>query len=202
MNNASKTLVLGLAAALTLTTITLAQGRHARGAGTPPRASATQGGEADGHRRGNRAERRFERRQHVRQFARSLEFTDAQRAQALAAAKAVAPVAESARAEARKIVAEARAAHPDATRAELRDLVKGQLGELKQRTRAQIQPQGQALVGALSAEQRAKIQAALEKRGRTFDEERLARRMSFLLARPNAVPFLERRAHADGNRTR
>lgn len=202
MKITTKTTVLSLTAALILTSFAVAQGgRHAHrgdaGDGQNPRTGEVRTGDArGGEGRGAFRERmreRFQRREALRKFVRSMEFTDAQRAQALQSAKVVAPIAESARAEARAIVENARKAKPDATRAERRELVKPQLQALKERTASQILPQGQALLGSLTAEQRAKLVAAAEKHGRTFDEQRAARRLAFLLSRPKAVAFLEAR---------
>jgi hypothetical protein len=140
-----------------------------------------------------RAHARTDKVRRLRQFARSLEFTDAQKAQALQAARAIQPVAQSARAEARRIVEQARAANPNGTRESIRAAVKDQLESVRKNAAAQALPNGRALLASLTPAQQQKIQAALEKHGKTYDAERAARRLTWLLARPRAVEFLEAR---------
>lgn len=178
MNLSTKSILFGLTTTLLLSSLALADG------GKPRTGN-------DGIGRGRHA--RFERRQHVRQFVRSLEFTDAQRANALAAAKTIAPIAEAARAEGRKLIEDARKNNQTGDRTAIRAAVKAQIEALRERTLKQIEPIGRGLLQSLTPDQRAKIQAALEKHGKTYDEERAARRISLMLARPRAVQFLEAR---------
>ena len=178
-----KTLGLGLVALTLLGTLTFAAADGTRG--------PTPGADGQGQRHG-----RFQGRHKIeklRKFARSLQFSDAQRAAALQAARAVQPVAEQARTQARSIVQAARQANPTGDRAAIRAAVQGQLKALRERTAQQIEPNGRALTATLTPEQRAKLVQRAEKHGRTFDENRFTRRISFLLSRPRAVQFLERR---------
>jgi hypothetical protein len=168
-----KTTLFGLVALLALGTLATAQGR--------------------GHRFGEGREGRFERRAEIRKFAGKLEITDAQRAQALAAAKAIAPIAGAARAEARTILENARKANPNADRQAIRESVAGQLKALKERTVAQVLPVARGVFDTLTVEQKDKLRAAAEKHGRTFDAERATKRLGRVLASPRAVQFLEAR---------
>jgi Spy/CpxP family protein refolding chaperone len=120
-------------------------------------------------------------------------FSDTQKAQALQAARTVQPIAEGARAEAKQIVQAARKADPTGTREQIRAAVKDQIKAVRERAASQILPSGRALLASLTPEQRAKIQERLAKHGKTFDEEKVARRLGFLLSRPGAVKFLESR---------
>jgi hypothetical protein len=177
-----KTLGLGLVALTLLGTLTFAA---ADGTRAPKPGADGQG------QRHERVQGRH-RLEKLRGFLRSLQFNASQRAAALQAARAVQPVAEQARAEARSIVQAARQANPTGDRATIRAAVQGQLKALRERTQQQIEPNGRALAATLTPEQRAKLAERAEKHGRTFDENKLARRMSFLLSRPRAVQFLER----------
>ncbi|MBL8859158.1 MAG: hypothetical protein JNL28_11670 [Planctomycetes bacterium] len=142
--------------------------------------------------RGERADRR-ERRGEIRKFVRTLEITEFQRAQALAAAKSIAPIAAAARAEARTLIENARKSNTTGDREAVRAAVREQLKALRERTRDQILPYGQGVFNLLTVEQKAKLAAAAEKRGRTFDADKAVRRMTWALARPRAVEFLEAR---------
>jgi hypothetical protein len=175
----NKTTLLSLTALILIASLAVAQGRG----------HGTKDGAGEG--RGGRTHARMERRAHVRAFLRELGFTDTQKAQALQAARTVQPVAEAARAQARQIVQAARAANPTGSREAIRASVKDQLKAVRENAAAQILPSGRALLASLTPDQRARIQAALTKHGKTFDEERVARRLGFLLARPRAVQFLE-----------
>jgi Spy/CpxP family protein refolding chaperone len=149
-------------------------------------ASADRG---DGHARKNVRERMEQRRD----VARKLNFTNAQRAQALQAARTVQPAARAAREEARQIIADARAKNPTGDRAAIRDAVKSRIQELRQRVLAVAEPQARSLAATLTPEQRAKLNEHAQKHGRTFDENRFVERLSKMLASKRAVTFLERR---------
>lgn len=146
-----------------------------------------------GHRGMDGRAGRFERRAEIRKFVRGLEITDAQRAQALVAARAIAPIAQSARSEARTILENARKANPSGDRAAIRAAVKPQLEALKQRTLAQAMPIARGVFDTLTPAQKDQLRAAAEKHGRTFDAERATQRLGRLLARPRAVEVLEAR---------
>ncbi len=173
----------GLAALLLLGTLATAQGlggeRH-----------SGRSGEGRG---GFGRAARIERRAGIRKFVRGLEITDGQRAQALAAAKAIAPIAQSARSEARTILENARKNNPTGDRAAIRESVRASLEALRERTLATVQPIARGVFDTLTVEQKDKLRAAAEKHGRTFDADRATRRLGRLLARPRAVEFLEAR---------
>lgn len=173
--NTHKTTLFGLAALLTLGTFAAAQGHSREG------------------RHGRHGEGRIERRADIRKFVRGLEITEFQRTQALAAAKAIAPIAQSARSEARAIIENARKANPTGDRKAIRAAVREQLKGLKERTVTQVVPIARGVFDTLTVEQKDKLRAAAEKHGRTFDADRATRRLGRLLARPRAVEFLEAR---------
>lgn len=182
MRFSTKSTCLSLTAVLLIASLALAQG--------------SEGGKKhrEGPRTGARARlhARIERRAHIRELVRSMGFSDTQKAQALQAARTVQPIAQAARAEAQQIVQTARKNDPTGTRAEIRAAVKDQIKAVRERAASQILPSGRALLASLTPEQRAKIQERLAKHGKTFDEEKVARRLGFLLSRPGAVKFLER----------
>lgn len=177
-----KTLGLALVALTLLGTLAFAAGDGRR---------ALAGGADGGARHGRFA--RHQRIEKVREVLRSLNFSDAQRAAALQAARNVQPIAEQARTEAKGIVQAARKENPTGDRATIREAVRAQLKALHERTRTRIEPNGRAITATLTPEQRAKLAEIAAKHGRTFDENRFTRRMSFLLSRPRAVEILERR---------
>ncbi len=179
MRRMTKTTCLSLAAVLVIASLALAQG--------------TEGhrGRHDGPATGPRA--RLQRRAHLREFVHAMAFTDMQKAQALQAARTVEPIAEAARKDAKQIVQAARAANPSGSRDDIRAAVKDQVKAVRERAATQILPSGRALLASLTSEQRAQITERLAKHGKTFDEDRVARRLGFLLSRPGAVKFLESR---------
>jgi hypothetical protein len=183
MRFTTKTTCLSLIAVLLIASLALAQGTeghkdHRNGPRTGPRA---------------RVHARMERRAHIREFVRAMAFSDTQKAQALQAARTVQPIAEAARSEAKQIVQAARSANPTGTREQIRAAVKDQVKAVRERAATQVLPSGRALLASRTPEQRAKIQERLAKHGKTFDEEKVARRLGFLLSRPGAVKFLESR---------
>lgn len=145
-----------------------------------------------GHGR-HRGHRRH-RRPHPAQFLRQLQLTDAQKAAALQTARDLAPVARSTREQVRQIMADARAAHPNADRATIREAARPQLEALRERAAAQLTERGRPLVQSLTPEQRARIEARLAEHGRTFDADRAARRVAFVLSRPRVLEHMEERA--------
>ena len=159
------------------------------------RGDARHGGR--GGRRANARQLMKERRTKMLQFLGSLQFTDAQRQVMLDKARAAAPIVEAARAEGRRIVAQAwaQAAKDGATvdRAALRAQVKTQLQALRAKTWPQIEPLAKDVVATLTPEQRQKFQDAAAKRGKTIDDAKLAKFAGFLITRPMAVPYLEAR---------
>ncbi|MDZ4772889.1 MAG: Spy/CpxP family protein refolding chaperone [Planctomycetota bacterium] len=175
-----KTTLFGLAALLALGTFATAQG--------------TGRGQKFDESRG-RFERRagFEKRAKLKKFVRELEITDAQRAQALAAAQTIAPIAQSARAEARTILENARKANPTGDRQAIRESVRAAMQSVKERAQGQVLPIARNVFDTLTPEQKDKLRAAAERHGRTFDSERAAQRMGRMLASPRAVEFLEAR---------
>lgn len=174
-----KTTLFGLAALTLLATVTVAEGRR----GEHGRKFLREGARAE----------RLERRGEIAKFVRSLEITDFQRAQALAAAKSIAPIASAARAEARGIIENARKSNQTGDKAAIRAAAREQIKALRERAVEQAKPFAQGVFDLLTVEQKAKLAAAAEKHGRTFDADRAVRRMTRLLARPRAVEFLEAR---------
>ena len=149
--------------------------------------------QGDGHGRHLMRWLRGDRRIERREFVRSLEITNEQRVRALQAARAVQPAVESARAQALKIIAEARAANPNGDRAAIRETVRAKIQALREQARAEVEPSARALVATLTPEQRQKLAAFAKTRGVTFDENRFTARLGRMLARPRAAMFLERR---------
>jgi hypothetical protein len=153
----------------------------------------------DGRRGGRRAKAQQvvrQRRAKLFRLLASLQFSDAQRQTMLDKARAAVPIVEAARAEGRKIVAEAWAQFakdPKMDRAALRAQTKASLRALKAKTWPQIEPLAKDVVATLTPEQRQKISDAAAKRGRTVDDAKLTRIMGFLITRPMAVPYLEAR---------
>jgi hypothetical protein len=151
--------------------------------------SLAAGDRGDGHARKNVRAALAQRGQ----IARKLQFTEAQRVQALSAARTIQPAARAAREEARQIIADARAKNPTGDRAAIRDAVKSRIQELRQRVLATAEPQARSLAATLTPEQRQKLNEIAAKHGRAFDENRFVGRLSKLLASKRAVTFLERR---------
>jgi hypothetical protein len=156
-----------------------------------------RGGRRGGGWRGRMHEAAKERRAKGMEFLASLQVTDAQRQVMLEKARAAAPIAESARAETRRIVAAAwaQAAKDGAAtdKKALREQVRTQIKALRERTWTQIEPLAKDVVLQLTPEQRQKIAEAAGKRGKTVDDAKLARLVGFRLTRPMTVPYLEAR---------
>jgi hypothetical protein len=138
------------------------------------------------------------RRMAAVQLLSSLQPTDDQRRIVLEQAKAAQPIVEAAKAETRRIVAQAWAqATSDlkdgktVDRKALRESVKTQLQALRDKTRGQIEPLAKQVVASLTPEQRQKIQDAAGKRGKTVDDAKLTRLASHIITRPMTIPFLE-----------
>ena len=125
-----------------------------------------------------------------RRLLESLQATASQRAVALEAARAAAPIARAARIEAARIRAEALAEHPD-DRAAARKEMRERMRELRRRTLADLAPHASRVLATLTPEQRQKLADAATARGRTLDEERLVKLTSFLLTRPARLTRLE-----------
>jgi Spy/CpxP family protein refolding chaperone len=156
-------------------------------------------GDGHGGRRDHARQGMRHRRGRFFEFLASLQFTDAQRQTMLDKARTAAPIVESARAEARRLVANAWAqASKDAKdgtvdRAALREQVKTQIKALREKTWPQIEPLAKDVAATLTPEQRQKLVDAGVKRGRTVDDAKIAKFMGMLITRPMAVPYLEAR---------
>lgn len=153
---------------------------------------------AQGFERGQRSERstRFgERRAQIQKFVRGLEITEFQRAQTLAAAKAIAPIAQAARSEARAIIESARKANPNGDRKAIRESVRDSIKAVRERAEVQVTLRARSVFDTLTVEQKDKLRAVAEKHGRTLDDALATRRIGRLLARPRAVEFLEARTN-------
>ncbi len=130
-------------------------------------------------------------------FLASLQFTDAQRQMMLDKARAAAPIVEGAKADARKVVAQAWAQASQSggkiDRAALRAQVRDQVKAIREKAWTQLEPLAKDVVATLTPEQRQKFQDAATKHGRTLDDAKLAKFMGRLITRPMAVPYLEAR---------
>jgi LTXXQ motif family protein len=137
-----------------------------------------------------------DRRQGVVKFLATLDITDEQRRIVLEKARAAAPVVETAKDEARRIVARAWASaarDPAIDRKSLKETTKAELVALREKTRASIEPLAKEVVASLTPEQRKKVEEAAAKHGRTVDEAKLVKFASRLISRPMTVAFLEAR---------
>jgi hypothetical protein len=156
-----------------------------------------QSGELGRLRHDQHAQRMRER---VR-FLRELGITDAQRALALEQSRLAEQTGRAARREALRLRMDARGAGPRTGRGvePERDPVqnearRSELRALRERTAGTLAQHGRALLSGLTPEQRARIESRLAARGRTFDEERCARRLGLWLASPRTRDRLEARA--------
>jgi len=161
-------------------------------------ATAAFAGDGKHGGRGRRAEARQAmkmRRGKMLAFLASLQFTDAQRQVMLDKARAAAPIVESTKADARKIIAAAWAKAGDATvdRKALRADAHAQIKALREKAWTQIEPLAKDVVATLTPEQRQRFQDAASKHGKTIDDAKLAKFMGRLITRPMAVPYLEAR---------
>lgn len=132
------------------------------------------------------AERLHGRAEKLREVGRALALTPAQSEQALGIAHAAEPLAR----EVRKQVARGLV---DAPRSGERAVQRERVRELVQNAFRTLEPQLRELVASLSPEQRARLEALARRHGRTLDDERLVKRLAFLLSRPMAAPLLEAR---------
>ena len=121
----------------------------------------------------------------------SLGFTAEQRRLMIERARAIAPIVESARAEARRLVAGALVQAKTGDRAAIREQTKERLQALRKGAAEKIAPLARDVVLSLTPEQRGKIAEFAAKRGRTVDDEMLVRRFGRALARPMTLPYLE-----------
>jgi hypothetical protein len=137
-----------------------------------------------------------QRRQRVVQFLATLEITDEQRRLVLEKARAAAPLIETAKGDARRIIAQAwAAAAKDAAidRKALKETTKAQLVALREKTRAAIEPLAKEVVASLTPEQRKKVEEAAAKHGRTVDDAKLTKFAAHMISRPMTIAFLEAR---------
>lgn len=137
-----------------------------------------------------------ERRRKAVEFLATLGVTDEQRRLVLEKARAAAPIVETAKDEARRIVAQAWAAaakDPATDRKALREKTKADLVALREKTRASIEPLAKEVVASLTPEQRKKFEEAAAKRGRTIDDAKLTKFAAHLISRPMTVAYLEAR---------
>ena len=155
-----------------------------RGESTRPFHGVRHGARPDGHHARLRESARRLRR--AREFVRSLEITDTQRAQAREAAKALEPLADDLRPRAREILERARAFRSAGDREGARSLLRDELRPPLQGAKTRALPIVEPLIDSLSPAQRAKLEQAARAHGREFDEQRAARRLARVLARPNS----------------
>ncbi len=140
----------------------------------------------DGARRHQRArhQRSRQRREGVRERIREhLGITDEQRAAGRDVARELAPIAEETRTKAREIVERARALRDAGDREGAKAILRDGLRPLLQSARERMLPPTRPLIESLTPEQRGKIERSLERRGRSFDEDRAAARLGWRLSR-------------------
>ena len=121
----------------------------------------------------------------------SLDFTADQRHLMIERARAIGPIVESAKAEARRMIADALVQARTGDREAIRAQVKENVKALRQGTAEKIAPLARDVVQSLTAEQRSKIAEFAAKRGRTVDDDMLVRRFSRALAKPMTLAYLE-----------
>ncbi len=126
------------------------------------------------------------RGQKLREIARALELTPAQQQQALDIAHAAEPLAR----DVRKEIARALVSSPQTG---ARDAQRSHVKQLAQNSFLQLEPQVRALVSSLTPAQRQRLDALARKHGRTLDDDRLVKRLAWLLSRPMAAPLFEAR---------
>ncbi|MEO6711078.1 MAG: Spy/CpxP family protein refolding chaperone [Planctomycetota bacterium] len=132
---------------------------------------------------GGRHARFGERIHRGREFMRSLDVTEQQKEQARGVAKALQPIADEVRPQARLLIEQARGLARSGDRAAARELLRTQLRPMLEQAMERARPLVQPLVGTLTPEQRAKIEAAASAHGRSFDEDRFTRRLAWRIAR-------------------
>lgn len=132
------------------------------------------------HRHGRRDQRSRQRRERVREH---LGITEDQRAAGRDVARQLAPIPDETRAKAREIVERARALRASGDREGAKAVLRDELRPLLQGARERMVPLTRPLVESLTPEQRGKIERLLERRGRSFDEDRAAARLGWRLSR-------------------
>ncbi len=126
------------------------------------------------------------RRQHGRQLLRSLDVSESQKGAARAVAESLQPIVDELRPKVAPLLQQARELARSGEREAARELLRSELRPLCKDALTQAKPLVQPLVGTLTPEQRAKLEAAAAARGRSFDEERFTRRLTWMLARRGA----------------
>jgi len=121
----------------------------------------------------------------------SLGFTAEQRHLMIERARAIAPIVESGKAEARRLIAQALVEAETGDQDAIRARVKESLKALRKGAAEKIAPLARDVVASLTPEQRAKIEAFAAKHGRTVDDDMLVRRFGRALARPMTLAYLE-----------
>ncbi|HTF89990.1 MAG TPA: Spy/CpxP family protein refolding chaperone [Planctomycetota bacterium] len=135
---------------------------------------------------GGRHARLGERVRRGRELIRSLGVTEQQKEQERGVAKALKPIADEVRPQARFLIQQARELARSGDRAAARELLRTQLRPMLAQAMERARPLVQPLVGTLTPEQRAKLEAAAAAHGRTFDQDRFTRRLAMRLARRGA----------------
>ncbi|MBL8801867.1 MAG: hypothetical protein JNN27_07730 [Planctomycetes bacterium] len=144
-----------------------------------PRGARVERQERDGRGLRQRVVKRMRQR---RDFLRSLEITEVQRESARAAARELAPLAETLRPQVKALLERARALRRACDREGARKVLENELKPLLASAKPQTQRAVAPLVGSLTPEQRAKLEAAAQRRGRSFDEQRFAHRLGLALS--------------------
>ena len=153
-------------------------------------------GDREEGRRGRKAKHNDRRARAMRVLERLEGANDAQVRDALAAAEEIARLRaglrERAAAEFLAARREAKAA-PSADRKALRSRVRERVKALRTEVRGPALEAGRRVAASLTPEQRARIDAAAKAKGRTVDDERLARFFARRLGNPWAAPLLRAR---------
>lgn len=154
--------------------------------GVTDRSGGLERGDGSGER--HHARPGAERRGALR-LLRRLDLSDDQCGLALQESRSARAIVEQARREAARILIEAE----DAGNGARSDDVRARLESLRQETSAKLAPLARQVLATLTPEQHRRIEEHAARRGRSFDEQRLVRRLSFLLARPMTTALLEAR---------
>jgi len=193
-------LLLGLGSAVLVGMVAVGGAAYASSSAqeSAPRGARVERQERDGRGLRQRFVKRMRQR---REFVRSLEISEAQRESARAAARELAPLAETLRPQVSALLERARALRREGDREGARNVLKNELKPLLESAKPQTQRALAPLVASLTPEQRAKLEAAAQRRGRSFDEQRFAHRLGLRLSSRRAPERLERGAH-EGRRPR
>ncbi len=126
------------------------------------------------------------RQQRGREFLRSLDVSESQREAARGVAQSLQPIVDELRPQVMPLWKQARELARAGNREAARELLRSELRPIFKDALARAKPLVQPLVGTLRPDQRARLEAAATARGKSFDEERFTRRLTWMLARRGA----------------